>query len=214
MNRKAYWILLVILTTQLGAAAPSGSGSCDSSGWCYGGVQFGPGSYFSFSGPSNDVFSQPISNTYPGTGELADFGVGSNGGSFDFPGSGCDYFSQLNGVDCEAAVSIGSIAFPTDYDSPTGSLVTIKGPVSVGGNYCNPCNGNFNQNGFSVDGIGTFHYKVVAPTAYQLTSVEMTFGPAAPEPATCGFLAIGLGIAIAGRWRRKPANEPKCRSAN
>jgi hypothetical protein len=202
VNFKTLGLLSVILlAAPLVQAAPTGNAVCYS-GSCSGEVRFAPGSVFGFGGPSDsELFSEPLSESYP-ENWLADFGLGTNGGSFSIPPSGfdCEYWG---GADCSAEVKLGGFAFPDNYDAPVGTFLITKGATVVMGDYCYPCEGSPFQNQFSLDGVGRFTFEVTAPQTYYLREVDMTFGPAAPEPATWGFLSLGLGTAAVFRRRRK-----------
>lgn len=222
MKRHVFWIML--MTASLVSADPlRGTATCNAIGCS---VSFTAGPEFSFaaSGPS-EGFSDPFSPNEPAVIRLTDFGIGTNGGDFLVSNFGvtsyCDYTAVLGGAECGGDVTIdtGTIAVPDNKGHSPGDVVTVNAPITGYADYTSPELSNYIS--FSFNGVGTYELTLTDPDTFYLTSVQATFGPPVPEPATGAsqlsawqlWRPVSDGVDLGGRRigrfsNQIPAHEP------
>ena len=200
MNRSVLWIFL--LTAPL-ASADSFQATCSrtdpsSRGFCSGSSE----SSFSFGGP---FVAGPEGNQFFAPGEpvgAIDFGVGSAGGNFTYQGDPCTYDATIHGKPCDGEVVFGSsvIVTPSDTGLSAGDVVSVVGPGSAQGYFCDPCTGPARPSHliFDIPVSATYQFTLTNPGARQPFTLTGAQVSSVPEPGSWLFASLGLAAVAAG----------------
>ena len=130
------------------------------------------------------------------------FGIGTNGGIFSYDGTPCNYGLAIGGVSCDVSVILGSttILSPNDAGLSPGAVVSVVGPATVPGFFCEPCTDDpTTPQVVDINVIATYQFTLTAPGAinpWSWTGAEFTSLPPTPEPS--GFLLFGTGLLAFG----------------
>jgi PEP-CTERM motif len=135
------------------------------------------------------------------------FGVGTNGGAFIYNGIYCDYGVQIGGTGgavCDGDVIIASnisMGTPDDTGYAPGAVVSVTGPGTIQGFFCDPCGTEYGyppQVAFATV-TTTYQFTLTAPgtqAPWTLTSASFNSLPSTPEPST--LLLFGSGLFLLG----------------
>jgi len=200
MNRNVLWILLLAAPLASAASLDSFQATCSrtnpsSLGDCGGSSD----SSFSFGGPfvaGPGAFTQFAPGETPGAIE---FGIGSAGGSFTYQGDQCYYGAIIiDHKPCDAEIVFGSSAIvtPSATGLSLGDVVSVVGPGTAQGYFCDPC-GPLNLI-FDIPVSATYQFTLTAPGAqapFTLTGAQVS---SVPEPGTWVFASLGLAAVTAG----------------
>jgi hypothetical protein len=201
-------MLVVGTSTARADSTPSFQATCSANGglgFCGGGYSDGSfvfsGPFVPFFGSSDVTIPLPAAPGYPLP--LLGFGIGTNGGSFIYSGSYCDYGVAIGGGGaCDGSVIFGSttILAPSDTGLSPGAVVSVVGPATVQGFFCEPCTDDpTTPLVVDINVTATYQFTLTAPgtiSPWSWTGAEFTSLPPTPEPS--GFLLFGTGLLLFG----------------
>jgi len=203
MNRNVLWIFLLTAGLASAGSLDSFQATCSlpnpsSPGVCSGSSD----SSFSFNGPflpqEGSHFFAP--GQVPGA---IDFGIGSLGGGFTYQGDPCNYgLVIIDHKPCDGEVVSGSSAIvtPSATGLSLGDVVSVVGPGTAQGFFCDPCNEPARPSHliFDIPVSATYQFTLTAPGARQPFTLTGAQVSSVPEPGTWVFTTLGLaGVAAA-----------------
>ena len=207
MNRNVLWIFLLTAPLVSAESLDSFQATCSRTSPSSPGVCSGSSdSSFSFggpflAGPGADLFFAP--GQIPGA---IGIGVGSLGGNFTYQGDPCTYYSTIHGKPCDGEVVFGSSAIvtPSATGLSLGDVVSVVGPGSAQGYFCDPCTEPAfpSHRIFDIPVSATYQFTLTnpgTPFPFTLTGAQVS---SVPEPGTLVFATLGLA-GVAAAWARR-----------
>ncbi|HEX4166306.1 MAG TPA: PEP-CTERM sorting domain-containing protein [Bryobacteraceae bacterium] len=206
MKRNTLWIFFLVTAPLVSASSlPSFQATCDATGcggtWNSGAFSFG-GPFPGFSeqiGPGGGV--EGVYDFPPGAG----CGLGTNGCSFNYMGSFCDYGVILGGGNCDGEINLsGTAGVPRVTGLSRGDVVSVVTTGEAEGFFCAPCTVPAFETPpiFDLEVRATYQFTLTDPSTgtFSWTGAEFS---SVPEAGTWAFVTLGLaGVAVCRRGRR------------